>query len=526
MSFHGLLAAHQPPSRELLLGWLDAQGIVRDERLTIADMENGQGWALVATDDMDIGELISSIPKSAILSYQTSALPPLDEELTKLLQSVSMNSYTILHLSLCLLHEFRLAEESRFYGYIQSLPRETVGIPLLWGIEEICGDDGRLGARWLKGTEVEQELEARAMTGLALSDLKDFYNATCAHLPPTSSHPDPSPFIAYLHAFSLVSTRAFLIDLYHLIALCPFSDILNHSSDPHTSLAADDFVCHICGSLKSCPHDICTKDDEIPYRLWHLGQRERDRIEREDDTVDMRVERPVAKGEEVWNSYGEGLSDARLLVEWGFVAEEFTGDGMTWDIDDLRLNLDFEGGGREDAQDDSLEEAWWSVVEGATADLDLGQDEEDGLLCPPSERDSRLLNLDHSARVSVNTFAWLWLDEAGSELPTASARATTTAQLVDAVAELEQAWQNLEGEEADRSTLKLDESIQAVARRIRGLLADRLSSMYRAELTDDELFGLRDDLRPEHRYQYMAMTLSINERILLRSAIQKWDAIL
>jgi hypothetical protein len=39
----------------------------------------------------------------------------------------------------------------------------------------------------------------------------------------------------------------------------------------------------------------------------------------EDDVVDMRAERDIKHGQEVLSCYEEGISDGKLLVEWGFV---------------------------------------------------------------------------------------------------------------------------------------------------------------------------------------------------------------
>ncbi|WVQ98792.1 hypothetical protein IAU59_005923 [Kwoniella sp. CBS 9459] len=606
---HGLLQGHPPPSRETLLQWLDRQGIKRDERLEIASMEDGSGWRVVAKDEMDLGELICAIPKSSILSHKTSSLPPLPE---LNIDSRSLNSYTILHLSLCLLHEFRLGAESPFYGYLQSLPREIIGLPLLWDIQEIGGVDGKLGKEWLKGTEVERELERRAEQGLSFDALEAFYRETCSHLPPTSSHPIPSPLISYLHCFALVSTRAFMIDIYHLISLCPFADIMNHTSasSSHTSMMADDFVCHACGSLAPCQHDI-TDPRGVPYRLAHLGEREIARIGREEDSVDMRVERPVIRGEEVWNCYGEGLGDARLLVEWGFISGDFTGEGLTWGVNELVLGLGLvsgtdvgsargDDGGEhdEDEEDDDHKMGqYWSVVESVgsrfrttfkrTHDARSNEDEdedEDGhddddeeerLIRPPSEQDERILNLDQLGRLSINVFVLIWLSvvvghslpQSGSDRDRSRQRtedqtvgttsdfqieseAQVEAEISRAIESLERAWAEVgfgsrstatgtgtgNGHDQEESTSRLpthpqpqphthtlDDRTRKVVDRIKGLLRGRLEGLYRSELSDEELFDLKDSLGPEDRYQDMAMTISINERILLRSALERWE---
>jgi hypothetical protein len=69
-----------------------------------------------------------------------------------------------------LLHELRLGRESRWYGWLQFVPRDVVRIPALWADEDIGGkgDDGQRGLEWLKGTEALAELEKKDQEGLSL----------------------------------------------------------------------------------------------------------------------------------------------------------------------------------------------------------------------------------------------------------------------------------------------------------------------------------------------------------------------
>lgn len=75
-----------------------------------------------------------------------------------------------MHLALCLLHELRLGSESPFYGYLQALPRDTgaMGLPFIWGVEEVAGEDGRLARAWLVGTEAERDILRKEREGLGL----------------------------------------------------------------------------------------------------------------------------------------------------------------------------------------------------------------------------------------------------------------------------------------------------------------------------------------------------------------------
>lgn len=95
---------------------------------------------------------------------RTSTLPKLlpDENLEP------RSSHTILYLALALLHELRLAEESPFWGYLQSLPRETILLPSFWSVEELAGEDGRKGLEILRGTEAERDILHKNSEGLSL----------------------------------------------------------------------------------------------------------------------------------------------------------------------------------------------------------------------------------------------------------------------------------------------------------------------------------------------------------------------
>lgn len=68
-------------------------------------------------------------------------------------------------------------EASRWYGYLQSLPRETVPIALLWGHRDALGldPDGEDAREWIAGTEVERTLHAEEnqhpMVGLLSSTI-------------------------------------------------------------------------------------------------------------------------------------------------------------------------------------------------------------------------------------------------------------------------------------------------------------------------------------------------------------------
>lgn len=85
--------------------------------------------------------------------------------------------------------------------------------------------------------------------------------------------------------------------------------MFNHStSNPHTSLLTDGCVCTECGSLQECQHPS--------NRLDGLDGRY---ISSSENVVEMRAEREIKCGDQVFSCYEEGVGDGKLLVEWGFM---------------------------------------------------------------------------------------------------------------------------------------------------------------------------------------------------------------
>jgi hypothetical protein len=109
--------------------------------------------------------IVLSVPKTAILSARTTSLK-LPKDLIDPTASgdwakTATTNLTVPTLALILLHEIRLGEEGRYWGYVQSLPREVGGLPILWD------EDGE-ERRWLKGTGADRELQKRQKKGMGL----------------------------------------------------------------------------------------------------------------------------------------------------------------------------------------------------------------------------------------------------------------------------------------------------------------------------------------------------------------------
>lgn len=166
------------PSIPVLLAWFQEQGIWIHENLEIRQMAGGGGIAVFAVgagipqqvgkhrrrqnrsvlESLDLWLTISpskvcKIPRSAILSSHTTPLA------SRLPRKTRNQIPPIVLLSLSLLYEFRLGPESRYWGYLQSLPRRHVPIVSLWDVDFIGGTDGKTARETVRGTAVDDEIK-------------------------------------------------------------------------------------------------------------------------------------------------------------------------------------------------------------------------------------------------------------------------------------------------------------------------------------------------------------------------------
>jgi len=122
----------------------------------------------------------------------------------------------------------------------------------------------------------------------------------------------------------MIFTRGYVTDAYHTIALIPFCDLFNHSSaSAHSSLLSDQCVCPTCGSLSTCEHD-----QPEASRVSHLTSEYIAQTEKEGRNVEMRAERAIRKGEQIFSCYEEGVDNGKLLVEWGYISP--TTESVRW----------------------------------------------------------------------------------------------------------------------------------------------------------------------------------------------------
>ncbi|WFD33881.1 tRNA pseudouridine(38/39) synthase [Malassezia cuniculi] len=268
---------------DALWDWCDHVGILVDTRLElcrVTDDDEFQAragtYALVAEENIGPGELLVHIPDDAVLSKRT--LPQ------------TYKGAEELALALHLLCEQQKGSASRFYGYLSSLPH--VSLPLIWH-----GTD-TAEAYWMGGTEAERIVRRAEhawscglCAGFCLARLRSYWrdNHAAAGL-------DVELWPRYIDAFALVSSRAFVLNEWHGLAMVPVADLFNHTDAPTVHVEADS---KLSGSYTP--------------------------------GVIVRSVGAIAAGEEAINSYG-ALSNPELLCRYGFVLDARTGwERSSWD---------------------------------------------------------------------------------------------------------------------------------------------------------------------------------------------------
>lgn len=119
---------------DVFLAWLlDNKIWYNDQRIEIKQSEHGYG--VYALADLEEKEVIAGISKESVLSNRNASCRELLEE-----ESVGGG----VALTISVMYELQLQEKSRWWGYLQILPR-SVSLPIFWDEEDL---------KWLKGTEL------------------------------------------------------------------------------------------------------------------------------------------------------------------------------------------------------------------------------------------------------------------------------------------------------------------------------------------------------------------------------------
>lgn len=281
--------AEQPvPAADLdglkLVAWLASLGF-DDRGLRLCREDDGFGLRAVATAPIPRRRVVVSVPRAAWLTPREAAACPLVGRACRELSPFAA-------LALKLLFERSRGGASFYAPYLATLPRQpssdndacSFSLPLLW-------PDG-FAAPLLNGSLLASRLQWRrdnaAADHAAICSALEAAGVQHAVLPPP-----PSGDVRW--AAAVLSSRAFRLESDDtpegtVLALLPFADALNHAP---------------------------SAGGEAEARASPGG-----------DAAVIRAHKPYAIGEQVFDSYGNGLSRCDTLLDYGFVDGSAEADAM------------------------------------------------------------------------------------------------------------------------------------------------------------------------------------------------------
>ncbi|CCM03034.1 uncharacterized protein FIBRA_05151 [Fibroporia radiculosa] len=307
----------------ILLDWACANDIAIHPGIHLEayfEPDTRPGIAVFSHDDIPSDTTLMTIPRSALLSVRSCTIaqhiPPIsgldDDEMSAKLS-----------LALALFSELVRGRDSRWFGYLQALPK-TVPLALFWGTRDVFpDDDSREASEWIVGTEVEKEVRSRYY----LDQIATYYETVAS--PVLSKLEIPVTPEYFLHAYALVSSRALRADAYHGLCMVPIADAFNHASvmNSHARFEVISHVCPTCGSQNDCSHGS-RRPPESQLSAY---------LQKNDACAVIGAFE--ANSQEILMCYGLAKSNASLLVHHGFALEFNEDNTISWDASELKDDL-------------------------------------------------------------------------------------------------------------------------------------------------------------------------------------------
>ncbi|PMD28317.1 SET domain-containing protein [Hyaloscypha hepaticicola] len=259
----------------LFLSWLSNMGVSMSPKIALVDLRSsGRGRAVVAVGDISPEEVIFSTPRSAVLNVQTAFNTSSVSSLQRKVQD--MPSW--LALTAIILDESR-QKDSKWAPYLAILPRQLDNL-VFWSDAELA------------------ELQAsKVINKIGKSSAEDTFSNSIAPLGLEDCNTDECHRVASIimsYAFDIPETHATeeeevgeegddLVsdDEKTILSMIPLADMLNADADRNNAR-------------------LCCDNEEL----------------------EMRSIKPISRGEEIFNDYGQ-LPRSDLLRRYGYITENY-----------------------------------------------------------------------------------------------------------------------------------------------------------------------------------------------------------
>ncbi|KII92655.1 hypothetical protein PLICRDRAFT_103395 [Plicaturopsis crispa FD-325 SS-3] len=322
---------------ESFLAWFHANhGTIDSTAMGITSFP-GHGYGGIALRDIPEGHTIFTIPRALTLSTRTSELPRLlGPEVWKSGLDKGWSG-----LILCMMWEESRGPSSKWFEYLASLPT-AFDTPMFWGAEDLA------------------ELEGTSLVGkIGRDDAERDYRETV--VPAMQSRPD---------LFPLTGADHFSLERYHIMG----SRILSRSfqverwegegedaedaaanTSGHSAMDVDEEppsnVSHADGDQENVDSDSESEeegDDPSDVAMVPMADilnarygSENAKLYYEESELKMVSTKPIAAGEQIWNTYGD-LPNSDLLRRYGhvdLVPLANGGTGNPADVVEVRADL-------------------------------------------------------------------------------------------------------------------------------------------------------------------------------------------
>ncbi|KAI5900760.1 SET domain-containing protein [Schizophyllum commune H4-8] len=492
-----------------LLTWCAREGIFIDDRLHVVAAPSGIS-VCSKQGDISPDETVVTVPRTSALSLRNCTFRDHVPD-----GAYEDWDYNHLKLAFALYSEILLDRQSRWYGYLQALPESAPDLPLFWnlGTTEYLEEDGKSASRWLQGTEADRLRGRKETEASPIEVIRQFYRKVVApfsihsrSLPSAGSlSPKKTTFDGFIRAYALVCSRAFVTDLYYGLCMIPIADAFNHHVQNHVQLAVEEAVCPQCGAFDACLHD-----SDVPDALSDQTS------DAEDPTFDMVATTYIPPGTEVFNTYGETLTNAQLLLSYGFILKQNDNDHLSWDPAEPDL-LGPDAEGVLDLYRSALEK----LPAGSLAPL---------LQSELVEQNTNLPPFSITGEGTLNGSLWLLLvvqilmaehrtaafGEPTAESIVARLPATIATQLYMEASDEDRAHMRMKETELDEAAIKLPRLVRALCRRRR----ERYFGA--GTKAAHEVVAAFDNVPETWTRTRTAMTLLIGERALLDTCECLW----
>nr|XP_030138061.3 N-lysine methyltransferase SETD6 [Taeniopygia guttata] len=291
------------------LAWCGRAGVELNPKVRLSREGAVAGYGMLAAEELEAGEVLFTIPRTALLSQHTTSIHALLQEAQESLQSQS----GWVPLLLALLHEYT-ASNSHWQPYF-SLWQDfrSLDHPMFWPQEE--------RTRLLQGTGIPEAVDKD------LANIQLEYNSII--LPFMETHPDI--FDPKLHTLELYKELVAFVMAYSFQEPLEEEEEDEKGPNPPMMVPVADILNHVANHNAN--------------------------LEYSPQCLRMVTTQPVRKGQEIFNTYGQ-MANWQLLHMYGF-AEPYPGNSHdTADIQMVTLRRAALQRAKSEAQQQLVSEQW------------------------------------------------------------------------------------------------------------------------------------------------------------------------